>query len=75
MYIYLALLEEEVAYDETVESYFTNLNIKVIKHYSSLNLLKISCNNELKAENLKFILSIELDSSSFSFSTKSLAKL
>ncbi len=67
MYTYLALLDEGVIYDKKIKSYFTSINIKIIKYYSFLNILKITSDYELKVETLKFVLSLELDSPEFKF--------
>ena len=65
MYTYLVLLDDGVIYDEKIKSYFTSININIIKYYSFLKILKVTSDYQLKVENLKFVFSLELDSPEF----------
>ena len=62
-YTYLAILDENVIPNKEVLSYFEEMNITILEHYSKLNILKLNCDVELMDKKLKFIKSIELERS------------
>lgn len=61
MYIYLAILEHHVKVDNQLKEYFKEKEIKILKNYSYLGMLKIESSKELDSNNLRYIKNLEPD--------------
>jgi hypothetical protein len=65
LYTYFAILEDTGFDHEKWESYFREHDILLEKHYSNFNIAKLSSKNELKIEELEFVVTLEPDDNDF----------
>ncbi|APG64873.1 hypothetical protein LPB136_05655 [Tenacibaculum todarodis] len=59
MYVYLAVLKEDVILNKDVLSYFADMNFTLLAYYPKLSIIKIESKVSLKDVTVRYISSIE----------------
>lgn len=59
--VYLALVDSNFKLTDEVVNYFQSKNVEVIKHFQTIDVLKLQSNKDLTTEKLQFVNHIEKD--------------